>query len=144
MAAIDHLDYHPSKSDNGTWHKRDIPANYSHYVDDDNDTLTTEQTEFVLDLLWELKRINPEAYQKAKSYKLADLLTWFLGWGIFSNSRNIKKIKKNIFILHQQNKIQTFQIRLLAKYLNLMMTRVNRHEEMLYELDNKLLIINKT
>ena len=75
---------------------------------------------------------------------MADLLTWFLGWGVFSNSRNIKKLKKNIFILQQQNKIQTFQIRLLAKYLNLMMTHVNRPEQMLYELDNKLLIITKT
>ena len=46
--------------------------------------------------------------------------------------------------MQQQNKIQTFQISLLAKYLNLMMTHVNRHEQMLYELDNKLLIINKT
>ena len=46
--------------------------------------------------------------------------------------------------MQQQNKIQTFQIRLLAKYLNLTMTRVNRHEQMLYELDNQLLIINKT
>ena len=144
LAAIDHLDYHPSKSDNRTWYKCDIPFNYSHYMDNDNDTLTKEQTEFVLDLLWELKRINLIAYHKAKRYKWADLLTWFLGWGVFSNSRNIKKLKKNIFILQQQNKIQTFQIRLLAKYLNLMMTHVNRHEQMLYELDNKLLIINKT
>ena len=71
-------------------------------------------------------------------------MTWFLGWGVFSNSRNIKKIKKNLFILQQQNKIQTFQICLLAKYLNLTLTHVNQHETMLYELDNKLLIINKT
>ena len=46
--------------------------------------------------------------------------------------------------MEQQNKIQTFQIRLLPKYLNLTMTHVNIHEQMLYELDNKLLIINKT
>ena len=71
-------------------------------------------------------------------------MTWFLGWGVFSNSRNIKKIKENLFILQQQNKIQTFQICLLAKYLNLTLTHVNQHETMLYELDNKLLIINKT
>ena len=71
-------------------------------------------------------------------------MTWFLGWGVFSNSRNIKKIKENLFILQQQNKIQTFQIRLLAKYLNLTLTHVNQHETMLYELDNKFLIINKT
>ena len=46
--------------------------------------------------------------------------------------------------MEQQKKIQTFQIILLAKYLNLTMTHVNRHEQMLYELDKKLLIINKT
>ena len=87
-------------------------------------TITAEQTQFILDLLWELKIINPEAYNKAKRYKWADLLTWFLDWGVFSNSGNIKKLKKNIFILQQQNKMQTFQIRLLAKYLNLRMTHV--------------------
>ena len=32
----------------------------------------------------------------------------------------------------------------LAKYLNLTMRHVNRHEHMLYELDRKLLIMNKT
>ena len=77
-------------------------------------------------------------------FKWVDLLTWFLGWGVFLNSHNIKKIEENLFILQQQNKIQTFQIRLLAKYLNLTLTHVNRHEIMLYELDNKLLVINKT
>lgn len=88
--------------------------------------------------------MNPDAYHKAKRVKRADLLTWFLGWGVFSNSRNIKKIKKNIFILQQQNKVQSFQIRLLARYLNLTMTHVNQHEEMLYELDTQLFLINKT
>ena len=52
--------------------------------------LTKEQTDLVLNVLWELKRIYPEAYKKAKHYKRADLLTWFLGWGVFSNSQNIK------------------------------------------------------
>ena len=99
---------------------------------------------FAESLLYELKRMNPIAHEKIKQLKRVDLLTWFLGWGVFSNSRNIKKIKENLFILQQQNKIQTFQICLLAKYLNLTLTHVNQHETMLYELDNKLLIINKT
>ena len=78
-------------------------------MENDNDTLTPEQMEFALDLLWELKQINPDAYDKAKRFKRADLLIWFLGWGVFSSLQNIKKIKKNIFILQQQNKMQTFQ-----------------------------------
>ena len=53
-------------------------------------------------------------------------------------------MKKNIEILYHQNKIQTWQIRVLAKYLNLTMRHINRHEHMLYELDRKLMIMNKT
>ena len=77
-------------------------------------------------LLYELKRINPVAHDKLKRFKWVDLLTWFIGWGVFLNSHNIKKIKENLFILQQQNKIQTFQIRLLAKYLNLTLTHVKK------------------
>ena len=40
--------------------------------------------------------------------------------------------------------MQDEQINELAKHLNLTMTQVNRHEDMLYELDEKLLILNKT
>ena len=45
--------------------------------------------------------------------------------------------------MYHQNKIQTWQIRVLAKYLNLTQRHVNRHEHMLYELDRKLMIMNK-
>ena len=60
--------------------------------------------------------------------------------------RILKKLKKNIEIenLYHQNKIQMWQIRTLAKYLNLTIRHVNRHEHILYELDRKLLIMNKT
>ena len=79
-----------------------------------------------------------------KCQKRIGLITWILGWGVFSNSCNFKKLKKNIEILYHQNKLQAWQIRALAKYLNLTMRHVNRHEHMLYELDRKLLIMNKT
>ena len=46
--------------------------------------------------------------------------------------------------LHQQNKLQYKQIKHLAKYLNLTMHQVNEHSEMLYEMDTKMLIMNKT
>ena len=36
------------------------------------------------------------------------------------------------------------QIKQLAKYLNLTMHQVDKHNKMLYEMDNKLLIMNKT
>ena len=76
--------------------------------------------------------------------KRTGIFTWLLGWEIFANARSISKIKDNIHILQKQNQLQDKQIKQLAKYLNLTMHQVNRQNEMLYEMDTKLLILNKT
>ena len=76
--------------------------------------------------------------------KRQDVFTFLLGWGIYSNAKSISKIKENIHILQNQNKLQDKQIKQLAKYLNLTMHQVDRHSEMLYEMDTTLLILNKT
>ena len=76
--------------------------------------------------------------------KRYSILTWVLGWGVFSNWCSINKIKKNLRILQDQNLLQDKQIKALADHLNLTMVHVNRHENMLYKLDAKLMILNKT
>ena len=76
--------------------------------------------------------------------KRTGIFTWLLGWGIFTNARSISKIKDNLHILQKQNQLQDKQIKQLAKYLNLTMHQVDRHSEMLYEMDTKMLILNKT
>ena len=76
--------------------------------------------------------------------KRTGIFTWLLGWGIFANARSISKIKDNLHILQKQNQLQDKQIKKLAKYLNLTMHQVDKHNEMLYEMDTKLLILNKT
>ena len=53
-----------------------------------------------------------------------------MGWDVFSNARNIAKIKDNLHALHQQNQLQDKQIKHLAKYLNLTMHQVDKHSEM--------------
>ena len=50
--------------------------------------LTEDEIGFTEELLYELKRINPVAHAKLKRFKRVDLLTWFLGWGVFSNSQH--------------------------------------------------------
>ena len=72
------------------------------------------------------------------------IFTWILGWGVYSNAKNIAKIKENIHVLQEQNQLQDKQIKQLANYLNLTMHQVDRHSEMLYELDTKMTIMNKT
>ena len=50
---------------------------------------------------------------------------------------SISKIKNNLHILQKQNQLQDKQSKQLANYLNLTMHQVNRHSEMLYEMDTK-------
>ena len=76
--------------------------------------------------------------------KRVSIFSWILGWGRFFNARNIAKIKYNIHILQKQNQLQDKQIDQLAHYLNLTMHQVDKHNEMLYEMDTKMTIMNKT
>ena len=76
--------------------------------------------------------------------KRVGILTWILGWGVYSNARSISKIKDNLHTLQKQNQLQDKQIKCLAKCLNLTMHQESRHSEMLYEMDTKMFIINKT
>ena len=76
--------------------------------------------------------------------KRVGIFTWILGWGVFSNARSISKIKNNLHTLQKQNQLQDKKIKHLASYLNFTMHQVNRHSEMLYEMDTKMFIINST
>ena len=106
--------------------------------------LTPSEESFLKVFMKALYKINPSLHNKLSRMKRVGLFTWILGWGVFSNARNIAKIKDNLCTLHQQNKLQDKQIRHLAKYLNLTMHQVNKHSEMLCEMDTKMLIMNKT
>ena len=63
---------------------------------------------------------------------------------MYSNAQSILKIKNNLHTLQKQNQLQDKQIKHLAKYLNLTMHQVSRHGDMLYEMDTKMFIMNKT
>ena len=65
-------------------------------------------------------------------------MSWVLGWGVYSNYRQISTLKRNNQILYQQNLLQEKQIQDLAQYLNLTATRVQLHDEMLYNIQVRL------
>ena len=107
-------------------------------------TLSPSEENFLNTFMEALYKINPSLHQNLSRMKRVGVFTWILGWGIYSNARNIAKIKDNIHILQKQNQLQDKQIKQLAKYLNLTMHQVDRHSEMLYEMDTKMTIMNKT
>ena len=63
-------------------------------------------------------------------------LVWAgLGWGIYSNRRQIDRIKHNIKRLQEQNVLQDRKIDELARYMNLTMEKVREHDKHLYDLE---------
>ena len=146
LTAIDHIDYHPSQQHNRntTRVKRsDMYTAYGHYHSQTSE-LSPSEEEFLDTFLKTLHKINPTLHNSLSRMKRTGIFTWLLGWGIFSNARSISKIKNNLQILQKQNQLQDKQIKQLAKYLNLTMHQVDRHSEMLYEMDTKMLILNHT
>ena len=106
--------------------------------------LTLSEENFLDEFLKALYKINPSLHKSLTCMKRVGILTWILGWGVYSNARSISKIKDNLHTLQKQNQLQDKQIKRLAKFLNLTMRQVGRHSEMLYEMDTKMFIINKT
>ena len=107
-------------------------------------TLTPSEENFLDAFMKALYKINQPLHNNLSHMKRQSILTWILGWGVFSNARSISKIKDNLHTLQKQNQLQDKQVKQLANYLNLTMHQVNRHSEMLYEMDTKMFIINST
>ena len=146
LTTIDHIDYHPSQQyvNNKTRVKRsDFYESHGYYHSPTRE-LTSSENNFLDVFLEALYKVNPSLHKDISRMKRQDVFTFLLGWGIYANAKSISKIKENIHILQNQNKLQDKQIKQLAKYLNLTMHQVDRHSEMLYEMDTRLLILNKT
>ena len=146
LNTIDHIDYHPSQQhvENKTRVKRsEFYTSYGHYHSPTRE-LTPSENKFLDAFLRALYKINPTLHKSVSRMKRTGIFTWLLGWRIFANARSISKIKDNLHILQKQNQLQDKQIKQLSKYLNLTMHQVDKHNEMLYEMDTKLLKLNKT
>ena len=155
LTAIDHIDYHPTSPDHddsdailddltrANRHARNIDVdtqraiNILKQLDEEDLALLT----LILDKVY---CIHPRLNTTHHRQKHFGIMTWVLGWGVFTNSHNIKHIKQNICKLQDQNQQEDTQIKSLANHLNLTMGQVSRHEEMLFELDMKMHIMNHT
>ena len=145
LTAIDHIDYHPSQMQyNVTRTKRSVTYDTYGGYHSPTKMLTPSEEEFLNAFMKALYKINPSLHNNLSHMKRVGICTWILGWDIFSNTRNIDKIKDNIITIQKQNQLQDKQIKQLANYLNLTMHQADKHNEMLYEMDTKMTIMNKT
>ena len=145
LTAIDHIEYYPSQIQNNTTRtKRSVTYEFYGCYHSPIKALTPSEENFLNAFMEALSKINPSLHKNLSCMKRVGVFTWILGWGVYSNARNIAKIKDNIHSLQKQNQLQDKQIKQLAKYLYLTMHQVDQHSEMLYEMDTKMTIMNKT
>ena len=107
LTTIDHIDYHPSQRQrNMTRMKRSVTYDiYGHY-DSSVKILTPSEENFLNAFMKALYKINPSLHNNLSRMKRVGVFTWLLGWGVYSNARNIAKIKDNIHTLQKQNQSQ--------------------------------------
>ena len=83
---------------------------HGHYYSP-TETLMPSGEKYLTAFMKALDKINPSLHKNLSRMKRVDIFTWMLGWGIFSNARNIAKIKDNLHILQKQNQLQDKQIK---------------------------------
>ena len=105
--------------------------------------VSQEELEILDDIIKQVGKRFPDLETKVLNrHKRFGVMSWIMGWGVYSNWRQIKAITKNIRKLYEQNLLQEQQILDLAHYLNLTATRVQLHDKMLYNIQVRLVRID--
>ena len=107
--------------------------------------VSKEEIDLLDEIIKQVGRKFPDLETKVlKRTKRFGIMSWIMGWGVYSNWRQIKSIKRNVRKLYEQNLLQEQQIQDLAHYLNLTATRVQLHDKMLYNIQVRLTKIDHT
>ena len=73
--------------------------------------MTPSEEHFLYEFLKALYKINPPLHKSLTRMKRVGILTWILGWGVYSNARSISKIKDSLHTLQKQNQLNDKQIK---------------------------------
>ena len=100
LTAIDHIDYHPSQvQSNITRTRRSVTYDLYGRYHSPTKLLMPSEEKFLNAFLKALYKINLSLHNNLSHMKRVGVFTWILGWGVYSNARNIAKIKDNIHAL---------------------------------------------
>ena len=107
--------------------------------------VSKEELEVLDDIIKQVGNKYPDLKKKVLDRtKRFGIMSWIMGWGVYSNWRQVRAIKKNIRKLYLQNVLQEKQIQDLAHHLNQTATRVQLHDKMLYNIQVRLSKIDYT
>ena len=104
--------------------------------------VSTEELQTLNYVVEKVEESYPTIKDRLKRIKRFGIMSWVLGWGVYSNYKQIETLKENVQTLYEQNLLQEQQIQDLAQYLNLTATRVQLHDKMLYNIQVRLNQLN--
>ena len=104
--------------------------------------VSTEELQILNNVVKKVEESYPTIKDKLKRVKRFGIMSWVLGWGVYSNYKQIETLKENVQTLYEQNLLQEQQIQDLAQYLNLTAARVQLHDKMLYNIQVRLNQLN--
>ena len=137
MAVIDHLETESDEKEPET--RKEHNEKVEEELKIAYSKVSQEELEVLDEIIKQVGKRFPELETRVlKRTKRFAIMSWIMGWGVYSNWRQIKSIKKNIKKLYEQNLLQEQQIQDLAHYLNLTATRVQLHDKMLYNIQVRL------
>ena len=101
LTTIDHIDYHPLQKQNTTRVKRsEMYSLYGHYHTK-TQILIPPKENFLDEFMKALYKINPSLHKSLTCMKRVSIITWILGWGVYSNAGSISKIRDNLHTLQK-------------------------------------------
>ena len=136
LKAIDHVQEKTKVANETKREKRDTEK--VEIILEAYDQIDRNDYELAREILEKLGKIDIKTGKIQTRQKRFGIMNWIMGWGIFSNARNIKQIKRNIRTLYLQNQLQERQIQDLAHYLNLTATHVQLQGKMINEIQTRL------
>ena len=107
------MDYHPLQKHNITRIKRSETYDLYRQYHTQTRELTPSEENFLDAFMRALYKINPSLHKNLSHMKRVGIFTWILGWGVFSNARNILKIKderSKTYDLYKQYHTQTREL----------------------------------
>ena len=102
LSPIDHLDYHPTLGRKKNKDKIEITCSKrflqtgTYEPKWQYNDLDEAESLFLDEILKVIEKIDPTLHKELKRVKRFSLMSWIMGWGVFSNAKAISKIKNDI------------------------------------------------
>ena len=92
---------------NMTRTKRSVTYDIHGHYHSSTKILMPSEENFLNAFMKALYKINPSLHNNLSHMKRVSVFTWILGWGVYSNARNIAKIRDNIHTLQSKTNCKT-------------------------------------